>query len=649
MAIRGRISKLLREKIMLLRFKYYIRVVLSLIVIVSLQSSLLAAPREVVKWSELGAHLAEKSVVIESMPVIDCPVGIDSESAEHLVCQVIENTFYKWKEYEFFTAAGETRLAIEMIKPEPGLLTAVEAQVLLNGSKLWERQPLESLTGLVACPCPIDHPKTKNQVYRTPQIYQETTSLEVSVSSVDDTTVNVVPRSAGAMEVDDEPVIRESIHHTDDRLRVTNTASYPWNTICYISLDVNGESYRGSGTLISPSCVLTCGHNVWEHDLSVWSRDVKVTAGQYQYYEWGPIYKPFGTVSYSSVDTSSGYINGSGTGEYDYGVVKLRESFTGISTFIPLVYDVSPTVVHVAGYPGTVKDESNSYSMWYDYDHVIDYEGVDDRIMVHMADTSGGQSGSPVWTYDSNTENYRLVAIHIFGAIRGNGACRLVSANESTISEWMMDSVSYTYSAYIPYFSKNSAVGRWTGLAFTNRNPAGNSLKVDYYSNAGSPLGSETKTVAANGQTSFVPDTTDGVEGWIKISSTASLNGLALIAESTPSTMFDIDLKDSLHQTILIPHLAVSDGWNSIAMICNPNSTVAGITYKYYNGDGVLTDQKPSTIPANGSVQQDLYTLFQRELEGSMVIESSRPVTAFFLYDNSLTTWKAGLSAVPLD
>ncbi len=634
---------------MLLRFKYYIIATLSLIVVISSQSAVLATPREVVKWSKLGAHLVEKSVVIESMPVIDCPDGIDSESAEHLVCQVIENTFYKWKEYEFFNAAGETRLAIEMIKPEPGLLTAVEAQVLLNGSKLWERQPLESPDSLVVCPCPLDHPKTKNPVCKTPQIYREVTPLEVSVSNVDDTTIGVVPRSAGVMEFDDESVMRESIHDNDDRLRVTNTTSYPWNTICYLSFDMNRDNYRGSGTLISPLCVLTCGHNVWDQDLGVWSRDVKVTAGQYQYSEGEPIDKPYGTVSYSSVDTSRGYVNGSGTGEYDYGVVKLQESFTGISTFIPLVYDASPTIVHVVGYPGAVKDEYNSYGMWYDYGQVIGYEGDNNRIMLHVVDTSPGQSGSPVWTYDSVTESYRLVAIHIFGDRRENGACRLVSANEPDISGWMMDSVSYTHFAYIPYFSKDSSSGCWIGLAFTNRNKAENSFEVNYYGNSGSHLGSETGTIAANGQVAFVPDTADVTEGWLKISSTAPLNGLAMIGESAPSTMFDIDLKTSLHRKFLFTYLAADQNWRSIVLLCNPNSSVANITCKYYNGDGLLIDQIPSTIPSNGSVQHDLYTLFQRELEGSMVIESSRPVTAFLLYENKFTTWKAGLSAVPLD
>ena len=189
---------------MSLRVKYCFRAVLSLILIISLQSALFAGSREVVKWSELGDHLAEKSVVIESMPVFDCPVCIDSDSAEHLVCQVIENTFYKWKEYEFFTAAGETRLAIEMIKPEARFLSAEEAQLLLNGSKLWERQESAPLANLTTRQSPVNHPKPCSPVVGHPRTYSGGIPLELAVDNLDDANSNFVPRSSILVDVDNE-------------------------------------------------------------------------------------------------------------------------------------------------------------------------------------------------------------------------------------------------------------------------------------------------------------------------------------------------------------------------------------------------------------------------------------------------------------
>ncbi|MEA1921809.1 MAG: trypsin-like peptidase domain-containing protein [Pseudomonadota bacterium] len=639
---------------MSLRVKYCFRAVLSLIIIISLQSALLAGPREVVKWSELDDHLAEKSVVIESMPVIDCPIGIDSESAEHLVCQVIENTFYKWKEYEFFTAAGETRLAIEMIKPEARLLSADEAQRLLNGSKLWERQAVDIPSTMTIRQAPLTPPKVKQPVYNA-SAFSRLGAMPEERSCVIGGEVLSSNSSSEKYSVMPPTPLRESVHATDDRVRVNSDYyidRYPWKTICYLDFMVNGESYRGSGILISPYCLLTCGHNLWDQKLNVGSTSIKVTPAQHQDYQGGSIYEEFGTVSGLILEGNSIYLSNEGEWEYDYGVVKLGQSFPGVgSTFMPVEYDVRPAVgstVHLAGYPGVVQNETNSYDMWYDYDRVVGYEGKDDRILLHMVDASGGQSGSPVFMSDASG-TLRLIAIHVFGADQNNGACRIVSAMESTISGWMAYEPAYTNFSYVPYFSTNG--NRWTGLALANYNNSGNSFKVEYYAANGSPLGSKQDSLAAYGQ-GLVVVAASGSEGWAKISSTAPLKGLALVGDPDDSNMYDMDLKDSLHRKFLFSQIASNRDWNSTVMICNPNSSVANITLKYYNIGGTHTLTATRQISRNGSGNYALYELFGYDfvcVDGTMVFESDQPVTAFLLYDNPRQNWRAGLSAVPVN
>jgi hypothetical protein len=271
--------------------------------------------------------------------------------------------------------------------------------------------------------------------------------------------------------------------------------------------------------------------------------------------------------------------------------------------------------------------------------------------MLHAVDTSAGQSGAPVWKFIKKTGSRRLVGIHVYGSAATNGACRLVSSMESIISEWMQyePDLGYTNFGYIPYFSTGSR--RWTGVALANYTGAENNVKLDYYSNAGTHLGSEYKNISAYGQTSFATATDAGTEGWVMVSATAPLTGLALIGDPENATMFDIDLKSSLHRKFLCPHLAVNDDWRSFALVCNPNDTDTRISYTYYNTDGSQAFQiTASPIPAHGSVKQALSGLFQQELNGgTLVIETVQPVTAFLLYDNKSTTWKAGLSAVPVD
>ncbi len=85
-------------------------------------------------------------------------------------------------------------------------------------------------------------------------------------------------------------------------------------------------------------------------------------------------------------------------------------------------------------------------------------------------------------------------------------------------------------------------------------------------------------------------------------------------------------------------------------MVCNPNNSVANITFKYYNKNGTYRASATRQIPRNGSLKYPVYTFFNFDFtDGTMVLESTQPVTAFLLYDNDGQTWKAGLSAKPVN
>jgi len=115
--------------------------------------------------------------------------------------------------------------------------------------------------------------------------------------------------------------------------------------------------------------------------------------------------------------------------------------------------------------------------------------------------------------------------------------------------------------------------------------------------------------------------------------------------------MYDIDLKNSLHRKFLCPHLAVVTDWNSFAMVCNPNATSSRVNLSYYDVSGRLVDTIAAPrIPANGSANYSIAGLFQRSMAGgTLIIEADNPVTAFLLYASRTTTWRAGLSAIPLN
>ena len=187
-------------------------------------------------------------------------------------------------------------------------------------------------------------------------------------------------------------------------------------------------------------------------------------------------------------------------------------------------------------------------------------------------------------------------------------------------------------------------------MALANSDQQSCDVQVSYYSRSGTLLDRETKSIPAFGQGALAAATPSGTEGWIKIEASTNLDGLAMIGQGTPASMFDMDMKATLHRRFLLSHLAAdSVNWHSIVMACNPNNVAATLTYSYYNQAGQLIATKTSSIPANGSVQDNLYTLFGQNLAGSMVIEASQSITAFMLFNSLTTIWKAGLSALPLD
>lgn len=208
----------------------------------------------------------------------------------------------------------------------------------------------------------------------------------------------------------------------------------------------------------------------------------------------------------------------------------------------------------------------------------------------------------------------------------------------------------YANTYYIPYlFTEDGSRSSWTGMALANADQQSCSVKVSYFSETGTLLNTDDKTIPALGQSVFIAQTPSGMYGWIKIESSSSLDGLALIGEVNPDVMFDMDMKKTLHQHFLLSHLAADSSWRSLVMACNPNNTAATMTFSYYNQAGQLVATKNSSIPVNGSSRVNLYALFGQQLAGSMVIESTQPITAFMLYDSLTTSWQAGLSALPLD
>lgn len=77
------------------------------------------------------------SSIINSFNVSDCPDYIDNLVPDRTVMQIINNTFYKWYEYDI---GQEGAFCILQEKPFKAELTESEAVVLLTMSQSWQMQ-----------------------------------------------------------------------------------------------------------------------------------------------------------------------------------------------------------------------------------------------------------------------------------------------------------------------------------------------------------------------------------------------------------------------------------------------------------------------------------------------------------------------------
>jgi len=211
----------------------------------------------------------------------------------------------------------------------------------------------------------------------------------------------------------------------------------------------------------------------------------------------------------------------------------------------------------------------------------------------------------------------------------------------------------YIYTYYLPYFKAGN--GFWTGLGLTNRNQeVSTDFQVTVYGGSGDLLATENKTIPARGQDSFVVAAQLNNSGWMLVNSDQSMSGLAFLGNwGSPLLMADIPFLSDLSSCMIVPHIAQDSTWDTTILICNPNNETINITLKYVDKAGIEQGTKNHTIPAYGSGEYLLSTVFNDKipLAGSIEISSSNGIAAFALYSDRKNggTYYAGINAESCD
>lgn len=241
----------------------------------------------------------------------------------------------------------------------------------------------------------------------------------------------------------------EDVIGIDDRVRIPDTSVTPWRCVCHLEITYDsGQVGFGTGWFAGPHAVITAGHCLYTRGTPARrARQVRVIPGR------NGTLAPYGYVVATKFDWNKNWETAAkdeDAAPYDYGVIYIEDqgsinemSFgerVGYFGFRAYAAEdekhLDMAIVNNAGYP---HEAAKPYgTMWFNAGRVdMDAGPVkDDRFLQYMVDTTGGQSGSPVFLLDAKVNQRYVVAIHTTGNFINRGV-RITAEVFDQISAWL--------------------------------------------------------------------------------------------------------------------------------------------------------------------------------------------------------------------
>lgn len=204
------------------------------------------------------------------------------------------------------------------------------------------------------------------------------------------------------------------IGDSDDRTPITATTTFPYSCVCQITIYwPDGTSARGTAWMYWKNVAVTAGHCVYSADNGGWATSIQVRPGA------DGSSSPYGMVYSTRMHTATKWIEDENW-EYDYGVLELSSDIgnsTGWFGTSWTFWTLKGTDVTITGYPGEYFHKMYSMSG--------EITKSDTRkVYYNVIDTTGGQSGSPIYEND-----YHVIGIHAYAeGTYGNSGTRITSS-----------------------------------------------------------------------------------------------------------------------------------------------------------------------------------------------------------------------------
>lgn len=220
----------------------------------------------------------------------------------------------------------------------------------------------------------------------------------------------------------------ESVCGQDSRYHVWQTNTVPYFCVSHLLITFDEGLFVGSAFLVLRTedylVFATSGHCVYAN--GKFANKIEVTPAL------NVDDKPYGAISVESNDlrASDGWkAGGMDRAEFDYGAIlaPVNSDVAVMPMTIMSNEELEGRVISNCGYPA---DKPHG-TMWWCGGPI---EVVEERMMRYMADTYGGQSGSPIFTW-SGDNLFQAVGIHGYGGCP-NGAVRITEPVMADFTNW---------------------------------------------------------------------------------------------------------------------------------------------------------------------------------------------------------------------
>jgi glutamyl endopeptidase len=229
----------------------------------------------------------------------------------------------------------------------------------------------------------------------------------------------------------------ESVINLDERTRIVSTDQDPWKLVCALEIDAPWGAFVGTGWFVAPKLLITAGHCVFDRNqMGGQAREITITPGRNR------DEKPFGTQKSSRFSTLDLWHRDQNP-DFDIAAIHLDKPFDSLGGAFQvgsfLDDELKNFFVNVSGYPASPGD---GQEQWWAKNRIRD---VTPRRIFYDVDTSGGQSGGPVYIFKDDKGPPIVVGIHAYGIggtpssipLRVNSAPRIIPEVVEQIQSWI--------------------------------------------------------------------------------------------------------------------------------------------------------------------------------------------------------------------